>query len=131
MDEPLIRELTVEAMYGLVLVMDPESLAVEVPVTGNECSSTRSCVAVPIRPYVDGPVSLWLGPTEAISGGTEIFSGALDTPTGKLAITLPEESELVSINVAGAEVEISIAVDEPTKPIPSVGWRKRVASALA
>ena len=101
-------------MYGLVLVVDPDNPAPEIPVTGDRCSSTGSCVAVPVRPYVDGPVALWLGPAAAMPDGIEVFSGSLDTPGGKLAITVPEESGSIAIDVGGSKVKIAIAVDDPT-----------------
>jgi hypothetical protein len=109
----LIQELTIEAMYGLVLVVDPDNSAVEVPDAGDQCSSTSSCVAVPVRPYVDGPVSLWLGPSVAMGDGVEVFSGELDTPGGRLAIQVPEDDRSIAIDVGAPTAEITIAVDNP------------------
>lgn len=100
-------------MYGLLLIVDPEHPDPEIPATGNECSSTKSCVAVPVRPYVDGPVTVWLGPATALPEGIEIFSGVLDTPSGKLAVTAPEDSDSVTIDVAESNAEITISVDDP------------------
>lgn len=112
----LIRQLDIESMYGLVHVVDPDNDAADIPVSRSAgCSSTGSCVAVPVRPYVDGPVALWLGPAAAMpAGGVEIFSGSLDTPGGTLAITLPEEEGAVlALDVGERRVEITIAVDDP------------------
>lgn len=111
----MIQELNIDTMYGLVLVVDPDNPDAEVPATGDKVSRTMSCVAVPVRPYVDGPVSLWLGPSVAMpKDGIEIFSGALDTPAGRLAITVPEESGSIAIDVGKSQVEITVAVDDPT-----------------
>lgn len=68
-------------MYGLLLIVDPEHPEPEIPATGSECSSTKSCVAVPVRPYVGGPVTVCLGPATVLPQGFEIFSGVVDTPT--------------------------------------------------
>ena len=110
----MIQELSIEAMYGLVLVVDPDNRALEIPVTGDRCSSTSSCVAVPVRPYVDGPVALWLGPAAAMPEGVEVFTGSLETPGARLAITVPEGSGSIAIDVGDSDVEITIAVDDPT-----------------
>ncbi len=102
-----------EAMYGLLLVLDPDNPDAEIPPTGNDCSSTDSCVAVPVRAYVDGPVQVWLGPSTASAAGIEVFAGFVETPSRKLAVTVPEVSEPIIVDVTGSTSKIRIVVDDP------------------
>lgn len=113
MKRAAVQVSSVETMYGLLLVVDPGNPNAEIPATGDDVSSTESCVAVPVRAYVDGPVSVWLGPSSAMPAGIEVFSGCVETPSRAIGVSVPEESWALSADVTASISMLRIVVDHP------------------
>ncbi|MBO9534539.1 MAG: hypothetical protein J7513_16320 [Solirubrobacteraceae bacterium] len=108
----MIEQWTVESMYGLIIIADPDNKAAEIPETGRETVFTNSAVAVPVQPYVDGPVSLWLGPASEMTRKFVVFDGELECPTGRLGIELPEDDDIVAIDVPRPVMRVVISIDD-------------------
>jgi hypothetical protein len=111
-----VKPVSIDSMYGLVLLLDPRNEDVAVPENGGRTvASTSSCVAIPVRPYVDGRVQLIFGP--AAAGSETVFSGSVETPSGSLAFELPEENDpVLAAAIGGTHAAVVVAVDDPESP---------------
>ncbi len=116
---PLRSGNTVRLAHPIVFVMDlgnPDALIPDLQ--PGTVSATSSCVSVRALADPDGDVTVRLerAPSQLAEGLTEVFRGAVETPTGRLAIVTSENQRVADIEVGARRTEVRIAVDAPDHP---------------
>lgn len=79
--------------------------------------STPSFLMVCCLPEVDGETEIALGPVELVDPGhPPAFEGVLDTPTGKVVVSLVSKEVVLEHPVSGSRTKLRIWANHPVVP---------------
>jgi hypothetical protein len=104
---------------AIVFVLDPANKKAVIPeyLAGNLIAATETCVSVGTQDSVDGETQVTLKFDDSTLPFLHpIFSGAVATPNGKIAIVTAELQRVLELDVPTEKVSISIWVDDLQNP---------------
>jgi hypothetical protein len=111
------KSISIAPANSLLFISDPDGGETPEISRGTRLWSTRSCIAVGCYPFMDGPTTVTIGPSDEV--GTDkpaTFVAQLATPNRRVIVSTSEREVLLEADTRGPNTKVMIWTNDPLTP---------------